>query len=136
MSVFDPIRPYADLVKWIAGAVVVGVIFLGGRSCGVASMKDELAAKNEALTAASASLKAAGNALRAQNEAKRQAVEAEQAARRHAETAREAAEREATRLAKQAQARADEFDRRLRIAQRRPECKALLDTDVRQSCGL
>ena len=140
MSVFDPIRPYAELVKWVAGVifglVLVSALFFGGRAVGVASTQDEVNEKTEALRDAAESLRAAGKALRAQNEATRQAVEAEKTARRHAETAREAAERESARLAKQAQARADEFDRRLRIAQRRPECKALLDTDLLQACGL
>lgn len=139
MSVFDPIRPYAELVKWIAGVifglVLVSALFFGGRAVGVASMQDEVNAKAEALNDAAASLRGCATSLNSVNAQAEADIQQAKDAAKAAEDARKVAEGESARLAKQAQAREDEFDRRLRIAQRRPECKALLDTDVRQQCG-
>jgi tryptophan 2,3-dioxygenase len=125
----------APVLYALAGLSLLLLVATGVQSWRLKSCHVDKAEQSTALMAASESLRAADKALRAQNEAHAAAVAAEEAARRHAETAAEAAKRETARLAKEAADRAEDFERRLLIAQRRPECKTLLDTDVRQTCG-
>lgn len=118
------------------GAIAIAAgLFAGVQTLRLANCQTDKAEAATELANAAASLRGCATSLNSVNEQAQIEIEEAEAAARHAEGAREAAEREAARLAKVAQDREDEFDRRLRIAQRRPECRALLDTDVRAQCG-
>lgn len=129
---FDPLQPYLGAIKAVLAVVIVAFIFFGGRSCGVESAAETIAAKDKALLDAAASLGAAGAALRAQNEAnKRRIAEAEEAAALAQDAAKVAAAA-ADRLGDQLEA----FGKAEKRAMRRPGCKELWAMDVEAVCGL
>ncbi len=139
----DPIKPYADLLKVIAVAVVAlvlcSLLFMGGCSVGkgqsvkkIAALNRIIATKNSSLEASAESLRAAGSSLRAVNaEARRRIAEADKA---------EDAAKLAGVVAASAQAAADKrqatFAGEIARARRNPTCAALLGADLRATCGL
>lgn len=132
----DPVKPYADLAKVIAIAVVLmlmtGALFMGGWALGRHQMDKKIAAKDQALLSASASLGAAANALRTVNsEAKRRIAQADadKRAADQAAIAAKAAEHDA-------QAKLAAYDRREAQARKQVTCVALLDADLAKVCGL
>lgn len=128
----DPIRPYLGLIKAVLAVVIVGFIFFGGRSCGVQSAAETIAAKDKALLDASASLGAAGAALRAQSEANAARIAEAEQAEADAQDAALVAVAAAERLDKQLEA----FEKAERRALRRPGCKELWAMDLEATCGL
>jgi hypothetical protein len=112
-------------------ALLIG--FFGGCHVQKGRDADKLAAKDAALKASAISLGAAADALRAQNDANARAIAESKARERAAEAARGVAEQALAIEQKRAETYAD---RLAAAAARRPGCKALLLTDVRQTCGL
>lgn len=130
--IFDPIKPYLTLIKAGLVAVVVLATFIGGCNYGEALSAEDLADKDREISAASAELASARDALAKVNaEAERRKAEAEQAAK-DAEAARVAA----LNAEKAMRERQVAFDKQLERARRNPTCAAVLDTDLRSTCGL
>lgn len=135
-NILDPVRPYLALIKALGIVVVIAAVFTGGCRYGKASEAEAHAAaiakKNAALTAASAELHTAANILRRVNaEAQRRKAEAERL-----RLATDAATRAADDAKKRLEERTRAYDEQLKRARRKPECQALLDTDLRRVCDL
>lgn len=116
---------------WLMGVL----LFVGGLLCGMSAQKQRNAAslteKDAALREAAAQLTHAADALRQQHAANRRLAAAAREATQREAAALQAAQAEKVRLARESQA----FERRLQQARRRPDCRMLLETDVRQVCG-
>lgn len=138
----DPVKPYADLAKVIAIAVVAlvlcSLLFMGGCSMGkgqsvkkIAALNKTIATRDRALLDMAESLAAGADALDVVNlEAKRRIAEADKA---------EDAAKLASVVAAGAKAAADKrmaaFDREIASARDKPSCRALLTASVRAVCG-
>ncbi|GAB3755166.1 hypothetical protein [Lysobacter olei] len=136
-------KPYADLARAIALAVVVmlvaAMLFIGGVSAGkgqaakaLAATVHEVAAKDVALGAAAAALRGAANVLRDVERQAQARIARERDAKRDAERAGIAA----AAAEHAAKAKLAEYQRREHAARRNPGCAELLDTDVVAVCGL
>lgn len=139
----DPIKPYAELLKVIAVAVVTLVVcsllFMGGCSVGkgqsakkIAALNKAIATRDLALLDMAESLQAGAAALDVVNlEAKRRIAEADKS---------EDAAKLAGVVAASAKAAADKrqatFNGEIARARRNPTCDALLGADLRATCGL
>lgn len=132
----NPMTPYLLWIKLGAAGLIIALAFGGG--CKVQANRDaaKLAKKEAALQASETSLRAAAAALRAQNAANAERVKAAEAAGRAAANAGTASGAEEQRQSKVVKGKTDAFDRELLIAQRRAACKAWLDTNVQEVCGL
>lgn len=128
----DPLKPYVGLIKLLGVLVVASVVFVGGCRYGENKSAGVIAEKNVALGMASAELRSAADALRAVNaEAKRRKAEAERLRLATADAAKAAAEAE--RVMRERQVK---FEKALRNARNNPPCAALLNADLRATCGL
>jgi hypothetical protein len=128
-----PIQPYLSLIKVGLLTLVITTSFIGGCHHGEQNRADEVAALKADKTVMLGALNAADQALRDQKadndkrvaEAKRQEGEAAHA--------RDVAQAAAVTLAKTI----GDYRKQLVAAKARtPECKALLEMDVKKVCGL
>lgn len=126
------LNPYV----WLGAALALLMAFFGGCHVQKGRDADAMDVKNQALGAAAASLRGSARALRQVNAEAARRIKAAEEATRVGLAAGEAAEEERRRQGKAATGKAKEFDRQLLIAQRRTACKAWLDTNVREVCGL
>lgn len=109
----------------------VGVGVTAGRAHQKTMDAAAMLKKDAALREAAVQLSHAADALRQQNAENKRLVAAAREATQREAAALQAAQAEKVRLARESQA----FERRLQQAQRRPDCRMLLETDVRQVCG-
>jgi len=119
----DPLRPYADLAKWIVGALVAGLIFFGGRSCGASASADRIAEKDRALLVAAQSLRDASTALHQVNTIAAQEEAAAAERQREADFAKERALMAAEDLRRDLK----QAEKDLADAMRDPGCRAELE---------
>lgn len=126
------LTPYMAYIK--IGVVLVLLSLVFQRGCSIQKDRDAgvIAKKDAALIAASNSLDAAAIALTAQNDANKKAI-------REAELALTDA-RNAGIVSDAQKAVADEriknYAKRLQTAAKNPSCKAILETDISEACGL
>lgn len=133
MSILDPLRPYAALLRVVGWLLLASVLLFGGCSWGRSIEKNNaagtIAAKNAALVRASTALQQAADTLKAIDRATGEAeARAEEAARQADAAVDRAAKAEKTyqqRLAAEQAA----IDR----AKRDPDCRKLLET---KSCAV
>lgn len=132
----DPIKPYVGLVKLglivLFALVLVGVSAFGGWKAAAADSVETIATKDKRIASLEHSL---GDFVklfdRMDAQSKREIKFAEEQAKA-ADAAAEAARRgEAA-----AQRAADDFEQQWAKARRKPDCAALLATDVEAVCGL
>lgn len=136
MKLPTALDPYGLLIKLGIVVVVLLLAFAGG--CHVQKGRDaeKLAKKEAALQASETSLRAAASALRRQNEENDKRIKAAEYQASMAAKAELAADAEAKRQASLLAKAEKDFARKLLIAQRRPNCKLWLETNVEQVCGL
>lgn len=128
--------PTGLLMKAGTGALLAALLIFGGCRWQKGIDAEKLADKEKALQASETSLRAAASALRAQNtENAKRIADAEEFAANVAQ-AELAADAEQKRQAELLAKASRDFESRLLIAQRRAACKAWLDTNVRETCGL
>lgn len=131
----DPVKPYADMARTIALAVVAlllaGMLFMGGRAVGKGQAAGELARKTSALADAEAALRGAAAALRRVNAEAKAAMEEAERANDRAEDAGEIADA----IAVDATKRQAKFERDLAQARKNAACDALMSMDIRKECG-
>lgn len=126
------IKPYLTWIKLGGLALAVALLVAGGCRWQANIDANKLAAKDRALSAAEASLRGSARALRAVNaEAQRRIRAAEE----QRQAASEAAEVLADAYAEAQQAHAAEQAQWER-AKRKPDCRALLATDLAKTCGV
>lgn len=132
----NALTPYLLWIKLGGLALALLMAFFGG--CHVQKGRDAetMAAKDQALGAAAASLRGSAKALRDVNAEAARRIKAAEEAARIGLAAGEAAMTERRRQEETVTGKAKEFDRQLLIAQRRKVCKAWLDTNVAEICGL
>jgi len=139
----DPLKPYADLLRvfaWAAAAIfLTAALFIGGVYVGRGQQAGTVAKKNTALLVAAGklgdayrSLDGAAKALSKVNDEAKARIEQAAAQKRAADQAAIVA----ASAAADAKARLKEFERKLELAKRRPDCDVLLSTDVLKVCGL
>ncbi len=128
--------PTGLLLKAGTGALLAAVLVFGG--CHWQKGRDEakIAKLNTTIDGLQASLRGSAVALRAVNDEAKRRIKAAEDAALAGIAAGEAAEAEKRRLAAQSKKAGEDFDRRLLIAQRRVACRAWLDTNVQEVCGL
>ena len=123
--------PYLPYLKVLFVVAVAAAGLYSGHAWTENKLAAEMERKNSALRDAGGALRAAANALREQKRANLQRIaDAERYARGSASAAQVA-----NAAADTEKARADDFERQMLIAKRRPDCDALLKTNVRQVCG-
>lgn len=134
MLIPDPIRPYADLIRWALWALLAGGLFVAGCQRG----EDRAAAKAQASIAkaekqrddardqAAENLRAAnaaGELLQEVNRQTQASIDAAEAARK----ASDAAARRAEAAAAEGQRRATAAEKALEAAKTQPACRAQLE---------
>lgn len=134
MLIPDPIRPYADLIRWALWALLAGGLFVAGCQRG----EDREAAKAQASIAkaekqrddarkdAAENLRAAnaaGELLQEVNRQTQASIDAAEAARK----ASDAAARRAEAAAAEGQRRATAAEKALEAAKTQPACRAQLE---------
>jgi septal ring factor EnvC (AmiA/AmiB activator) len=134
------IAPYALALKWgliallCLGFLGVGCSWQKARDAGtIEKLRGEVGRKSDALRAASDSLAATAEAIRkqnAENERRRKGAEAEA---KRLEDAREAARAALARIETEHNAEREKWERARRA---RPDCDALLKTDIYAACGV
>ncbi|HGM6772824.1 TPA: hypothetical protein ACKQAW_003419 [Stenotrophomonas maltophilia] len=143
MLIPDPIRPYADLIRWALWALLAGGLFVAGCQRG----EDRAAAKAQASIAkaekqrddardqAAENLRAAnaaGELLQEVNRQTQASIDAAEAARK----ASDAAARRAEAAAAEGQRRATAAEKALEAAKTQPACRAQLEQTLCDSIPL
>lgn len=143
MLIPDPIRPYADLIRWALWAMLAGGLFVAGCQRG----EDREAAKAQASIAkaekqrddarkdAAENLRAAnaaGELLQEVNRQTQASIDAAEAARK----ASDAAARRAEAAAAEGQRRATAAEKALEAAKTQPACRAQLEQTLCDSIPL
>lgn len=132
----DPIKPYVGLVKLglivLFALALVGLSALGGWKAAAADSVETIAAKDKRIASLELSL---GNFVTLFDRVNAQSEREIQFAADQAKAADAAAEA-ARRGEAAAQRAADDFEQQWAKARRKPDCAALLATDVEAVCGL
>lgn len=136
MSWADPIRPYANLIKVLLLCALVAGSFAAGCSRGAAGERADLVAELSTKDGRIASLeRSLRDFIELYDRMNAQAAETVRLADAQASYAKAAAELAAKAEAK-ARAEADAYEQRWAEAKRKPDCHALLTTDMEAVCGV
>lgn len=126
------LAPYMAYIK--IGVVLVLLSLVFQRGCSIQKDRDAgvIAKKDAALIAASNSLDAAAIALTAQNDANKKAIREAELALTDARNAGIVSDAQKV----VADERIKNYAKRLQTAARNPSCKAILETNIKEACGL
>ena len=133
MSILDPLRPYAALLRVVGWLLLASVLLFGGCSWGRSIEKNKaagaIAAKNAALVRASTALQQAADTLKAIDRATGEAEARAKEAARQADAAVDRAAKAEKTYQQRLAAEQAAIDR----AKRDPDCRKLLET---KSCAV
>lgn len=136
MSWADPIRPYANLIKVVMLCALVAGSFAAGCSRGAAGERADVAAELSTKDGRIASLeRSIKDFIALYDRMNAQAAETVRLAHAQATNATAAA-KVAVQAEAKARAEADAFEDRWAEAKRKPDCHALLTTDMEAVCGV